>query len=46
MEEINYKFYEDRILNELKAYIDATYGEHYSHTKFMVKRTDIIARTS
>jgi hypothetical protein len=34
MEDINYKFNEDRILNELRAYIDATYGEHYSHTKF------------
>ena len=33
-EDINYKFREDRILNELKAYIDNTYDEHYSRTKF------------
>lgn len=33
-EDINYKFLEDRILNELKAYIDSTYDEHYSRTKF------------
>lgn len=34
MEEINYKFHEDRALNELKAYIDSTYDEHYSKSKF------------
>jgi len=34
MEEINYKFHEDRALNELKAYIDSTYDEHYSRSKF------------
>jgi len=34
MEEINYKFHEDRILRELKAYIDSTYDEHYSRSKF------------
>lgn len=33
-EEINYKFHEDRILRELQAYIDSTYDEHYSRTKF------------
>ena len=25
---------EDRILKELKEYVDATYGEHYSQNKF------------
>lgn len=33
-EEINYKFHEDRILRELKAYVDSTYDEHYSRNKF------------
>lgn len=32
--QINYKYNEDRILKELKEYIDATYGEHYSQNKF------------
>lgn len=32
--QITYKYSEDRILKELKEYIDATYGEHYSHNKF------------
>jgi len=31
---INYKFGEDRILEELKEYIDKTYGQHYSQNKF------------
>lgn len=30
----NYKYNEDKILNEIKEYIDATYGEHYSQNKF------------
>jgi hypothetical protein len=34
MEDINYKFHEDRILRELKSYIDSTYDEHYSKSKF------------
>ena len=33
-DEIEYRFHEDRSLNELKAYIDATYGQHYSQNKF------------
>ena len=32
--EINYKYNEDELLKELKKYIDATYGEHYSLNKF------------
>ncbi len=32
--QIAYKYSEDRILKELKEYIDATYGEHYSQNKF------------
>ena len=28
--EINYKYNEGQLLNELKEYIDATYGQHYS----------------
>jgi 2',3'-cyclic-nucleotide 2'-phosphodiesterase (5'-nucleotidase family) len=31
---IDYKYSEDRILKEMKEYIDATYGEHYSQNKF------------
>ena len=31
---INYKFEEDESLNELKKYIDSTYDEHYSKSKF------------
>ena len=31
---INYKFEEDKSLNELKKYIDSTYDEHYSKSKF------------
>jgi hypothetical protein len=31
---MNYKYSEDRILKEIKEYIDTTYGEHYSHNKF------------
>jgi hypothetical protein len=29
-----YKYNEDKLLNDLKQYIDATYGEHYSQNKF------------
>ena len=31
---INYKYNEDRILKEIKEYIDGTYSEHYSQNKF------------
>jgi hypothetical protein len=31
---IQYKYSEDRIIDELKKYIDDTYGEHYSQNKF------------
>lgn len=34
MKKIQYKYSEDRLLAELKDYIDATYGEHYSQNKF------------
>lgn len=34
MMDINYRFHEDRVLNELRAYIDATYKQHYSKSKF------------
>lgn len=37
---INYKFNEDKILDEIKKYVDATYGEHYSTEKFQT--TEII----
>ena len=31
---IEYKYSEDRILKELKEYVDKTYGEHYSQNKY------------
>jgi hypothetical protein len=34
MAEKNYKFDEDRILQELKEYIETTYDAHYSQEKF------------
>ena len=34
---IEYKYNEDNLLNELKEYVDNTYGEHYSFNKFQVK---------
>lgn len=34
MENIDYKYDEDRILKELKEYVDATYGQHYSQNKY------------
>ena len=34
MKKVDYKYSEDKILSELKTYIDATYGEHYSKNKF------------
>ena len=34
MKNINYKYSEDKILNEMKQYIDGTYNAHYSHNKF------------
>ena len=33
-EKIDYKYSEDRILKELKEYVDKTYGEHYSQNKY------------
>jgi hypothetical protein len=32
--EIDYKYNEGNLLKELKEYIDATYGQHYSLNKF------------
>ena len=31
---IDYKYSEDKILDELKSYIDGTYDQHYSQNKF------------
>ena len=31
---INYKYSEDKILDELRTYINGTYNAHYSHNKF------------
>ena len=37
---MNYKFNEDKNLQELKAYVDATYSEHYASDKYQA--TDVI----
>ena len=34
MKQIDYKYNEGNLIAELKEYIDATYGEHYSLNKF------------
>ena len=34
MKKIDYKYSEDKILDELKMYIDGTYTAHYSQNKF------------
>ena len=34
MKKIDYKYDEDKNSADLKAYVDATYGEHYSKNKF------------
>jgi hypothetical protein len=31
---MEYKYSEDKVLNELKEYIDSTYDEHYSQNKY------------
>ena len=31
---IDYKYSEDKIIAELKKYVDDTYGEHYAQNKF------------
>jgi hypothetical protein len=39
-ETMNYKFNEGQLIQELKEYIDGTYGEHYASDKYQA--TDII----
>ena len=34
LKKIEYKYSEDKILNEMQEYIDGTYNTHYSHNKF------------
>lgn len=31
---IDYKYNEEVLINELKEYVDSTYGQHYSRKKF------------
>ena len=31
---IDYKFSEDKLINDIKEYIDNTYNQHYAKTKF------------
>jgi len=40
---MNYKFNEDKILNEVKEYIGNTYDQHYANGKYQA--TDIILDT-
>ena len=40
MPRINYKFNEDKLLQELKKYVDVTYGQHYASDKYQA--TDVI----
>ena len=40
---MDYKFREDKILNEIKAYIGNTYSQHYANGKYQA--TDIILDT-
>ena len=37
---VNYKFNEDKIINEIKAYIGNTYDQHYANGKYQA--TDMI----
>jgi hypothetical protein len=39
-QEINYKFAEDKLIQELKEYIDATYDEHYAQGR--IQTTEFI----
>jgi len=39
-EMMNYKFNEDKILNELKSYVGNTYDQHYANGKYQA--TDMI----
>ena len=34
MNKIDYKYSEDRLIRELKEYVDTTYDQHYSKGKF------------
>ena len=34
IENIDYKFSEDKLINDIKEYIDNTYNQHYAKTKF------------
>lgn len=34
MKKPQYRYNEEQIINELKAYVDKTYDAHYSHNKF------------
>ena len=34
MKQIDYKYNEGQLIEELQQYVDATYGEHYSLNKF------------
>ena len=40
MAKINYKFKENERLQELKSYVDDTYGQHYATDKYQA--TDVI----
>ena len=37
---VNYKFYEDKLIQELQEYVDSTYDQHYATDKYQA--TDVI----
>lgn len=37
---VNYKFYEDKLIQELQEYVDKTYDQHYATDKYQA--TDVI----
>jgi len=45
MNEINYKYNEDKLLNEFILYINKTYGEHYA-SEDGVQTMDLISSTN
>jgi hypothetical protein len=40
MKKPNYIFHEDKLIEEIKAYVDATYSQHYAQNKYQA--TDFI----
>ena len=41
MENINYKYNEDKSIQELPCYIDSTYNQHYASEKHAIQTVDV-----